>query len=79
MESRIRKLESEMDAESRRYADAQKNMRKSERRVKEVGYAQEEEKKNQSMGCRNSTGSQDLKRPRSIDKADDLDRPACHQ
>ena len=46
MESRIRELESEMDAESRRYADAQKNMRKSERRVKELVYAQEEDKKN---------------------------------
>ena len=46
MESRIRELESEMDAESRRYADAQKNMRKSERRVKELVCAQEEDKKN---------------------------------
>ena len=46
MESRIRELESEMDAESRQYADAQKNMRKSERRVKELVYAQEEDKKN---------------------------------
>ena len=46
MESRIRELESEMDAESRRYADAQKNMRKSERRVKELVIAQEEDKKN---------------------------------
>jgi len=46
METRIRELESEMDAESRRYADAQKNMRKSERRVKELVFAQEEDKKN---------------------------------
>ena len=46
MESRIRELESEMDAESRRYADAQKNMRKSERRVKELVFAQDEDKKN---------------------------------
>merc|ERR1719243_375510 len=46
MEARIRELESEMDAESRRYADAQKNMRKSERRVKELIFAQEEDKKN---------------------------------
>ena len=43
MESRIRELESEMDAESRRFADAQKNMRKSERRVKELVFAQEED------------------------------------
>ena len=46
MESRIRELESEMDAESRQYADARKNQRKSERRVKELVYAQEEDKKN---------------------------------
>ena len=46
METRIRELESELDAESRRYADAQKNMRKSERRVKELVFAQEEDKKN---------------------------------
>merc|ERR1719249_448129 len=35
MESRIRELESEMDAESRRMNDAQKNLRRSERRIKE--------------------------------------------
>ena len=46
METRIRELESEMDAEGRRFADAQKNMRKSERRVKELIYAGEEDKKN---------------------------------
>ena len=46
MESRIRELESEMDAETRRYGDAQKNMRKSERHVKELIYQQEEDKKN---------------------------------
>merc|ERR1719333_1720120 len=46
METRITELESEMDAEGRRFADAQKNMRKSERKVKELIYAQEEDKKN---------------------------------
>merc|ERR1719378_939890 len=46
METRIRELESEMDAETRRYADAQKNMRKSERHMKELIYQQEEDKKN---------------------------------
>merc|ERR1712170_178799 len=46
METRIRELESEMDAETRRYADAQKNMRKSERHVKELIYQQDEDKKN---------------------------------
>merc|ERR550517_1936325 len=35
METRIRELESEMDAENRRYADANKNLRRSERRIKE--------------------------------------------
>ena len=47
METRIRELESEMDAEQRRYGDAQKNMRKSERHVKELIYQQEEDRKNQ--------------------------------
>jgi len=46
METRIHELESEMDAENRRFADAQKNMRKSERHVKELIYQQEEDKKN---------------------------------
>lgn len=46
MESRIRELESEMDAESRRFADAQKNMRKSERKIKELTFAADEDKKN---------------------------------
>merc|ERR1712083_78402 len=35
METRIRELESELHAENRRFADAQKNLRKSERRIKE--------------------------------------------
>merc|ERR1711970_1412144 len=38
METRIRELESEYDAESRRLADAQKNLRRSERTVKELAY-----------------------------------------
>merc|ERR1711970_1417557 len=40
METRIRELESEYDAESRRLADAQKNLRRSERTVKELAYTQ---------------------------------------
>merc|ERR1711983_627129 len=36
MDTRIRELESELDAENRRMGDAQKNMRKSERRIKEL-------------------------------------------
>ena len=46
MESRIRELESELDAESRRLGDAQKNMRKSERTIKELTFAGDEDKKN---------------------------------
>merc|ERR1712227_1114279 len=47
METRIRELESEVDAESRRFADSQKNLRKSERRIKELTYASDEDRKNQ--------------------------------
>merc|ERR1711974_299678 len=46
MESRIRELESELDAESRRMGDAQKNLRRSERRIKELVFASDEDKKN---------------------------------
>ena len=46
MESRIRELESEVDAEARRCADSQKNLRKSERRIKEMSYASDEDRKN---------------------------------
>merc|ERR1711972_626518 len=47
METRIRELESELDAENRRLGDAQKNLRKSERHVKELTYTIDEDKKNQ--------------------------------
>merc|ERR1712157_280213 len=47
METRIRELESEVDAEARRCGDAHKNLRKSERRIKEMTYAQDEDRKNQ--------------------------------
>ena len=46
METRIRELESEIDAESRRLADSQKNLRKSERHIKEITYAADENRKN---------------------------------
>merc|ERR1712158_298392 len=46
MDTRIRELESEMDAENRRNADSLKNLRKSERKIKELTYAQEEDRKN---------------------------------
>merc|ERR1712083_377122 len=47
METRIRELESEVDAESRRMGDAVKNLRKGERRIKEMTYAADEDRKNQ--------------------------------
>merc|ERR550517_820702 len=46
METRIRELDSEMDAENRRCTDAQKNLRKSERHTKELTYQQDEDRKN---------------------------------
>merc|ERR1712077_81307 len=46
MDTRIRELESELDAENRRSADSQKNLRKSERKIKELTYSQEEDRKN---------------------------------
>merc|ERR1712168_1703020 len=46
MEGRIRELESEVDAEARRCADAVKNLRISERRIKEMTYASDEDRKN---------------------------------
>jgi len=46
LESRVRELEGEVDAEQRRGADAIKGVRKYERRVKELTYQTEEDKKN---------------------------------
>merc|ERR1712152_127621 len=46
METRIRELESEMDAESRRQADTLKNLRRSERRINELTFASDEDRKN---------------------------------
>jgi len=46
MDTRIRELESELDAENRRCADAQKNLRRSERQIKELTYSQDEDRKN---------------------------------
>ena len=46
LETRIRELESEMEAEGRRFADAQKNLRKSERRIQELTFAADEDRKN---------------------------------
>merc|ERR1712141_177288 len=46
MENRIRALQSELDAESRRFADSHKNLRKSERHIKELTFAADEDRKN---------------------------------
>merc|ERR1712051_481337 len=46
METRIRELQSELDAESRRFGDAAKNLRRSERRIKELSFAGDEDRKN---------------------------------
>jgi myosin heavy chain 6/7 len=46
MDTRIRELESELDAENRRFGDAIKNLRKSERRIKELAFASDEDRKN---------------------------------
>merc|ERR1711963_1021968 len=46
LETRIRELESELDAEGRRFGDAQKNLRRSERRIKELTFASDEDRKN---------------------------------
>merc|ERR1711988_2011266 len=46
METRIRELESELDAESRRNTDVFKNLRKAERSIKEPTFAADEDRKN---------------------------------
>ena len=46
METRIRELESELDAESRRNTDVFKNLRKAERSIKELTFGADEDKKN---------------------------------
>merc|ERR1739848_488545 len=46
LDGRVRELENELDAEQRRTADAQKNQKKLERKLKEVVYSGEEDKKN---------------------------------
>merc|ERR1719497_135985 len=46
METRIRELESELDAENRRHADVTKNLRKPERSIKELTFAADEDRKN---------------------------------
>merc|ERR1712064_206769 len=58
LESRVRELESELDAEQRRAAEGQKSVRKLERKVKEAGYAGEEDKKKLlTATCQNTESS----------------------
>ena len=45
MEARIKELENELDGEQRRLADASKNMRKAERKVKEMEFQEQEDAK----------------------------------
>lgn len=45
-EFKVRELENEVDAEQRRHVETSKQSRKSERRIKEVTYQAEEDKKN---------------------------------
>merc|ERR1719221_136737 len=46
LETRIRELQSELEAENRRMAEGQKNLRKSERHIKELQFASDEDRKN---------------------------------
>merc|ERR1711972_734906 len=46
LDLRIRDLETSLDEENRRHTDAMKNLRKCERRIKELTFQAEEDKKN---------------------------------
>ncbi|XP_064172521.1 myosin heavy chain, fast skeletal muscle-like isoform X2 [Anguilla rostrata] len=48
LETRVRELESELESEQKRGAEAMKGIRKYERRIKDLGYQVEEDKKNMS-------------------------------
>lgn len=43
----VRELEVELDNEQRRHAETQKNMRKADRRLKELAFSADEDRKNQ--------------------------------
>ena len=47
MDTRIWELESELDSENRRKSDALNNLRRSERSIKELTFAADEDRKNQ--------------------------------
>merc|ERR1739844_494087 len=46
LESRIRELQSELEAENRRHAEGQRNLNKSERHIQELTFSSTEERKN---------------------------------
>merc|ERR1712029_78658 len=46
LEARVVELESQFDDEARKHADANKNLRKAERRIKDLTFTGEENKKN---------------------------------
>jgi len=45
--TQVQELETELDAEQRRHAETQKNARKADRRLKELAFQVEEDRKNQ--------------------------------
>ncbi len=47
MELRVKDLENELDGEQRRLADASKNLRKADRKMKEMEFQEEEDRKQQ--------------------------------
>ena len=47
MESRIRELESSLFVENRKMSDTMKSMKQSERRMKELTFSADEDRKNQ--------------------------------
>ena len=76
METRIRELEAEIDAENRRMADAQKNLRKSERHIKELTFQQvSKENSTISTHCRCPAG----RGPQEPREDAGPDRPAAGQ
>merc|ERR1712203_666402 len=46
LEARVRELETELDAAQRRHAETGKNLRKTDRRLKELAFQAEEDRKN---------------------------------
>merc|ERR1719348_599245 len=46
LETRVRELETELDAEQRRHQETAKNLRKTDRRLKELAFQAEEDRKN---------------------------------